>query len=211
MTDAQPVRRPGGRAARVRRSVHQAVAELLAERPYEEVTIAAVAERSGVHQATVYRRWGTMTALVEDVVNEVLSRESPVPDTGSLRGDLTAYAVKAAADLASPMGAVYLRASALGAAAPAEAPARGPRPLDERGRQLQAMLDRAAARGEPALDVLTLLDVVLAPMYLRLLMGGRPPDERLARTLVDRLLVLAGHAPPAGHGEPGEHGGPEGG
>ncbi|WP_026328724.1 TetR/AcrR family transcriptional regulator [Streptomyces sulphureus] len=191
MIERQPVRRPGGRSARVRTAVHTAVTELLAEKALEEVTIAAVAERSGVHQTTLYRRWGTMSALVDDVVNEVLSRGSPVPDTGSLRGDLTAFAVKAAADLATPMGAVYLRAVAVGIGAPEDAQDGAHSGLLAREEQLQGMLDRATARGETAPTVLDLLEVVLAPMYFRLLMFRVPPDEQQARTLVDRLLRLA--------------------
>lgn len=193
MTERQPARRPGGRTARTRAAAHKAVTELLSEKPVEEVTIAAVAERSGVHQATLYRRWGTMAALVDDVVNEVLSRGSPLPDTGSLRGDLTAYAVKAAADLATPMGAVYLAAVAFGTSSPEEAGADAHSSFQVREQQLQDMLDRATDRGETPPTVLEVLEVVLAPMYLRVLMLKVPPDERQAHVLVERLLTLIPH------------------
>lgn len=190
MAETRPARRPGGRTARLRVAVHRAVTELLAEKALEDVTVPAVAERSGVHQATIYRRWGTMTTLVDDVVTEVLSRGSPVPDTGSLRDDLTAFAVKAAADLASPMGAVYLRAVALGAGSAEHARDGDHSGFLTRLRQLRSMLDRAAAREEAVPTVQDLLDVVLAPMYFRLLMFEQPPDEQQARALVERLLAL---------------------
>jgi AcrR family transcriptional regulator len=187
-TDPAAKRRPGGRTARVRAAVHQAVTELLAEHPPEDVTIAAVAQRSGVHQATVYRRWGTMPALVDDVVAGVLEQGSPVPDTGSLRGDLTAFAVKAAHDLGTPMGAVYVRAVAYSVAAPDVDSGRPE--IRGRGRDLQVMLDRAARRGEPAPELEELLEVVLAPMYYRVLLTTEPPDEALALRLVERQLAL---------------------
>ncbi|GAA3546058.1 TetR/AcrR family transcriptional regulator [Amycolatopsis ultiminotia] len=190
MADPQPARRPGGRTARVRGAVHRAVTELLAEKAPDEVTIAAVAERSGVHQATLYRRWGTMTGLVEDVVAEVLNRGSPIPDTGSLRGDLSAFAVNAAAGLASPMGTVYLRAIALGVGPAEGAPDGGHPGFDARAQQLQEMLDRATARGEPVPTLPDLLEVVLAPMYFRALLLKQPPDEEQAHAVVDRLLAL---------------------
>ncbi|MEV1246343.1 TetR family transcriptional regulator [Nonomuraea sp. NPDC050022] len=60
----EPVRRPGGRSARVRTAVHEAVLDLLRKEDWDSLSLARVAERSGVHQATLYRRWGTLGALI---------------------------------------------------------------------------------------------------------------------------------------------------
>ena len=62
----------------------------------------------------------------------------------------------------------------------------------ERERQLQTMLDRAAARGEsvPTLD--ELLEPVVAPLYFYALFIEPMPAKQASR-LVDRLLdVVAG-------------------
>lgn len=194
MSANQPgAKRPGGRTAQVRAAVHQAVTELLAGAAPEDLTIAEVAQRSGVHQATIYRRWRTLAALLDDVVTAALERETPMPDTGSLRGDLTAYAMKVASDLASPIGAVYLRAVAHSVAAPDVDPAR-PEWLG-RGQDIQQMLDRATARGEPAPGLEELVEVVLAPMYYRVLLAGRTPDEAQARRVVERQLTLCDQRP----------------
>jgi AcrR family transcriptional regulator len=182
------VQRPGGRTARVRAEVHRAVIDLLTESAPEDLTIAAVAQRSGVHQATIYRRWGTISALIDDLVTDVLERSSPIPDTGSLRGDLTAYALKAARDLASPMGVVYVRAIAHSVATSEVDPDRPE--WHDRGQRLQQMLDRASARGEATPELEELLEVVLAPMYFRVLLAGRAPDAVQARRLVERQLAL---------------------
>ncbi|MHC4910396.1 MAG: TetR/AcrR family transcriptional regulator, partial [Planctomycetota bacterium] len=50
-----PVRRTGGRSARVRASVLGATADLLREVGYGALTFDEVALRSGVHKTTVYR------------------------------------------------------------------------------------------------------------------------------------------------------------
>ena len=92
MTQQQTMQRPGGRSARVRDAVHEAVLALLRDRSWEELSIPAVADRSGVHQATIYRRWRSMPVLLDDVVAEHVTRSFALPDTGSLRGDLLAYA-----------------------------------------------------------------------------------------------------------------------
>ena len=189
------MQRPGGRSARVREAVHEAVLVLLRERSWEDLGIAAVAERSGVHQATIYRRWRSMPALLDDVVAEHLMRSAPLPDTGSLRGDLEAYAEGVTHGLTGPFRLLILRAAMVDlrtGGAPGLAGA-----LTERSRQLQAMLDRARARGEaaPALD--DLIEIVLAPLYFDALFG-RPGGPARAPRLVERLLAVSAGAGDAG-------------
>ncbi|MEV7013374.1 TetR/AcrR family transcriptional regulator C-terminal ligand-binding domain-containing protein [Streptosporangium sp. NPDC051022] len=186
----QPVQRPGGRSARVRTAVHEAVLDLLREDGWDDLNIALVAERSGVHQATIYRRWGTLNGLIDDVVHERLSQGSPVPDTGTLRGDLEAYALRLADDVAGPMASLYLRAAMLGSRGP-----EGETYMLNRAVQLQAMLDRAAARGERPPTLLELLEVVIAPLYYHAVFFNRPVGPDHARSLVDRLLALCGSSP----------------
>jgi AcrR family transcriptional regulator len=183
-----PVRRPGGRTARVRTAVHQAALDLLADHDWDQLSLPVVAQRAGVHPATLYRRWGTVPALLDDVVTEQLSRASAVPDTGTLRGDLERYAIQAARDVAGPLGIVFLRAATL--ATRSDQARSSPPYMARRGVQLQAMLDRAAARGESPPTLVELLEVVLAPLYFHALFFNRPADADHARTLVDRLLTL---------------------
>ncbi|MEV1246478.1 TetR/AcrR family transcriptional regulator [Nonomuraea sp. NPDC049750] len=181
----QQARRPGGRSARVRQQVHEAVLDLLSEQDWHSLSIPQIAERSGVHQATVYRRWGTLEALVDDVVMERLSQESPVPDTGSLRGDLEAYAVQLAADVAGPLGALYIRAAQISTRTHEHQTY-----LTDRAVQLQDMLERAAKRGEGSTDLLEFMEVIIAPVYYHAMFFNRPIGPDHARTLVDRLLRL---------------------
>lgn len=195
-------RRTGGRSARVRAAVHQAVTELLAEEGVEAVTVAEVAARSGVHPTSLYRRWGTVEALVLDVAVSRVSAQSPIPDTGSLRNDLFSYASQAAADVGRPDGLAFLRAvitaadsansTAADSASGAAADSADPRLpfLAARGAQIQTMLDRAAERGEPPLDYTDVLDGILAPIYLRLLFGIGGVDDAYLTRLVDHLLTV---------------------
>src|SRR5271163_4716373 len=171
-------RRTGGRSARVVAAVHDAVNELVGQGNPRQVTVAEIAERAGVNPTSIYRRWGTLEALVLDVEAARLQINSPIPDTGTLRGDLLAYATRAAKDIARPGGLAFLQA-VLGVSEESE-PLRSA-PLRERGAQIQAMLDRARDRGEPALDQTDVYDCVLAPIYLRTLFGvGGLTKSRLA-------------------------------
>jgi AcrR family transcriptional regulator len=167
----------------VRARVHAAVIELLADRRLEEVTLPRVAERAGVHQATVYRRWGNIAALVDDVVAERLGEMAPIPDTGTLRGDLELAAIRFA-EVIAPLGSVMIRAAAL-SAPNADAPIT----LNTRATQLQAMLDRAVERGETTPTLTELLEGITAPLYFHELFFGHPAGAEHAKALVDRLLI----------------------
>ncbi|WP_263656547.1 TetR/AcrR family transcriptional regulator [Nonomuraea aurantiaca] len=192
MVEQQPARRPGGRSARVRAAVHRAVTDLIAERGHGNFTVGDVASRAGVADTSVYRRWGTLEALVTDVAITWLTATSPIPDTGSLEGDLRAYAAGVARDVTGPEGLAVLRlVIALSTAGEAGVRARDAF-VAERGRQLQGMLDRARDRGEHPPEGLDILDHLLAPMYVRILFGTGPLTPDYVNALVDRLLVRPG-------------------
>jgi AcrR family transcriptional regulator len=180
--------RPGGRSARNKAAVFEAAAGLLAERGHEAVTMTDIAERAGMAATSLYRRWGDVRALMMEVAVEKLMRERPLPDTGSLRGDLLAWARPIATSLASREGSSFFRA-VIATTTPAGADGSSRRAaLDRRRKQMELMLERARRRGEKAPDVAELLDYVLAPLYMRALFG-RPVSKAVADRLVDRLLA----------------------
>lgn len=181
------MQRPGGRTARVRTAVHDAVVSLLDELPFEAITVPLIAERSGVHQATLYRRWGTTSEILNDAISARFASSAPVPDTGTLRSDLLSYASMVASDLEKVLVPLVLRAALLEVRAGSP---RQPSPaFVERTRELQAMLSRASARGEAAPTLDELLEVVVAPIYFRALFTAPMPAQD-AEHLVDRLLDI---------------------
>ncbi|MGW0687570.1 TetR/AcrR family transcriptional regulator [Streptomyces sp. NPDC002754] len=188
MNEPQRARRPGGRSARVGAQVHQAVTELISERGYGNFTVGEVAARAGVADSSIYRRWGSLETLLTDVALTRLNTRSPMPDTGSLAGDLRTYAAQVAREITGPDGPAVLHlAVALSSSGPQGLEA-GDVLRAERTRQLESMLDRARERGEHAPDALDVLDHVLAPMYIRVLFGMGPLAPDYVEGLVDRLL-----------------------
>ncbi|TYK44378.1 TetR/AcrR family transcriptional regulator [Actinomadura decatromicini] len=188
MDERQGARRPGGRGARVAAAVHQAVTDLIGERGYGTFSVGDVAARAGVADSSIYRRWGNLENLLSDVALTRLNARSPMPDTGSLVGDLRAFAANVAREITGPDGLALLRlAVALSSNGPQGLRARDDL-LAERARQLRSMLDRARERGEDAPDALDVLDHVLAPMYIRVLFGVEPLTPDYVDGLVDRLL-----------------------
>ena len=175
-------------SARVVAAVHGAVNELVGEGNPGDITVGEIAERAGVNPTSIYRRWGTLEALMLDVEEARVEVRSPVPNTGTLRGDLLAYARQAAREISRPGGMAFLRAVL---ALRQSGDTRHDGPLRKRAVQLQAMLDRASDRGESAPALNDVLDCILAPIYGRAIFAaGEPREEHLA-LFVDRALASA--------------------
>ncbi|MFJ1752781.1 TetR/AcrR family transcriptional regulator [Kitasatospora sp. NPDC088134] len=189
MNERQQSRRPGGRSARVGAQVHQAVTELIGERGYGNFTVGEVAARAGVADSSIYRRWGSLETLLTDVALTRLNARSPMPDTGTLAGDLRTYAAQVAREITGPDGPAVLHLAVALSGSGEQGVRAGQELRAERTRQLQSVLDRARERGEDAPDALDLLDHVLAPMYVRVLFGMVPLAPEYVDGLVDRLLL----------------------
>jgi AcrR family transcriptional regulator len=72
------------------RAILRAATDLLAERGLAGMSMEEVAARAGVGKATVYRRWRSRGALALDAFMAEFQALQPLPDTGTLRGDLLA-------------------------------------------------------------------------------------------------------------------------
>lgn len=179
--------RPGGRTARTRSLVLGAAVELLAEIGYEQFSIELVAERAGVHKTTVYRRWPTKVDLIADATRERSRNDVPVPDTGTLAGDLRALARSVAANLRSP--AVHRMTSNIITASSASPDlANGTSEFwAERLTLMRVIVERANARGEitGSPDPNLIIEAVVGALYLRLLFTGEPIDNGTADAIAD--------------------------
>jgi AcrR family transcriptional regulator len=111
--NTQQGRRPGGRSAVVLASIRKAVEELVAERGSERVTMPMVAERAGVNHSSIYRRWGDVQTMINDLATYRLDPNRPLPASGDLRADLTAWAQEMVEHYRRrPANAALLRAGA---------------------------------------------------------------------------------------------------
>jgi AcrR family transcriptional regulator len=167
---------------------------VLAELGYDGMTIDMVAARAGSARATVYRRWPTKADLVLDAVAR-LSRGDvhldELPDTGSLRGDMTAMIVPLSDEeqqvriravsglLALANGDERLAGAATGA---------GVGPWIEVNRIL---IQRAIDRGEfPPGDVATLAEVI-PTMVVSRAAQRLPITREWSIALIDGVIIPA--------------------
>jgi AcrR family transcriptional regulator len=183
--DREVRRRPGGRSARVAAAVREATDALLIDRGPGGFTVADIARRAEVNPTSIHRRWGSVEAVILEVEAARLTETSPLPDTGTLRGDLLAYARAAVTDVTSPGRLAFLQAL-IGARDASDQQRRAP--LLQRAAQLQTMLDRATDRGEPSLHYTAVVDCIIAPIYLRYLLGMEL-DEPDLELFVERAIT----------------------
>ncbi|MEU0502305.1 TetR/AcrR family transcriptional regulator [Nocardia sp. NPDC005998] len=188
MTSKQPTARIRKSPEQVRSAVHQAVIDLLSAPGGAELTIPAIAQHAGVNHTSVYRRWGSREALLADVVTTRLERDWPLKDTGTLRGDLTAWAQAGVASIRTPEGRLLVRAVALSMPSSADAQAERAQHFQRRLHAIERIRERAVARGENPPPVEQILDQLIAPLYLRAIFGIDPPASGYPELLVDRLL-----------------------
>ena len=179
--------RPGGRTAKTKAAVFEAVTALVAERGHAAVSMTDIAERAGVAATSLYRRWGDVRVLIMEVATEQLMRDHPLPDTGSLAGDLRKWARTIATGLKDPAGSSFFRAfvaTAMSEGSPSEMRTAA---MQGRIEQIMTMLERARKRGEKPPTIADVMDHLLAPLYARALFG-KPASEAFAEQLVKRLL-----------------------
>jgi AcrR family transcriptional regulator len=189
----QPASRSTGRPRdpRVDRSILEAALELLADGGPEALTIEAVAARAAVARTTVYRRWHARDELVLAVLDDVAARLMPAPNLGDTRADLIAVIDTAVRVLTStPIGRLM---AALVSELPRNAElaqAFRRHLVDVRRRELNAVLERGLARGDLRADVDTdaAPDLLIGPVYYRVLLAGQRPGRRYAEQVVDAFL-----------------------
>jgi AcrR family transcriptional regulator len=186
----------GGQRGRPRsqeadRAIMTATVDLLASRGLAAMSIEEVAARAGVGKATIYRRWSSKGLLALDAFVTSFAEQQPLPDTGTLRGDLiAALTAWVRAVTQTSMGSLL---TGLIAEAQHDEELRAAwrdRVLEPLRSQHRIMLDRAVARGEiPAtVDQEVVLDLFFGAAQHRLLLGHLPLTDEFIREVVDVIL-----------------------
>ncbi|EJL84895.1 transcriptional regulator [Polaromonas sp. CF318] len=181
-------KRPGGRSAQVQAVVRKALEELIAQEGRDKVTVPAVAERAGVSASSIYRRWGDVNGLLDETATHRLDPNRPLPETGDLKAELTAWALELINHLNKPGNASLLKAAA------ALAGTEETNCLKNRRNEATVLVKRAQARGDTTPTVQQVLDHMMAPIIYRLIFGAGV-EPALAEQLADELFVLAGVQP----------------
>lgn len=181
--NAKTTPRPGGRSARVQAAVHQAVQALDAEITRADLTVPMIAERAGVTPSTIYRRWGTLAEVLSDVALGSLRAETAPVDTGTVLGDLQAWAEQYLDEMTSTVGLTMmhdvLASNRADLSCQCSVLVAG---------QIRQIVERGVARGEAVPEVAAFMDAVVAPIVYRALFGPAPQTLEQVRGMVARCV-----------------------
>ena len=177
--------------ADIRALVMPAVIDELARWGVERFSVVAMAERHRLDPAMIHRYWGDRQRLIIDAAIADVESWGSVADTGSLRGDLEAFARSVTDRINTEVGRTFLRAMAMGR----------PGHHDEDTRMkfwqvrfavVRGVVDRARERGElrEGVDTLAAVQIVMAPLQIRALYTDAPVDDDFCAAIAD----LAWHA-----------------
>ena len=182
-------------------AIRQAVVQELAAAGYGRLSIEAVARRAGVGKTAVYRRWSSKLDMVLEMVTDVAGQSLPMPDTGSLRGDLEFVLRIAARALRHPMASQIIPDLLAEAARNPQIAHTLQDALLANQREIGVrLIGRAVERGElpPGTDPEAAVDLIVGPLYWRLAVARAPlPDAYLSRLAASIAAALvAGFAAP---------------
>jgi AcrR family transcriptional regulator len=190
----QPLKPGPGRPRRLAtgHSILKATREILAEVGVHGLTVEGVAARSGVAKTTIYRRWRSKEDLALAALLEVIREEPPARHLGSTRAALSGYLGQVIKNVNSRLYGRILRGLISELAIDREL-ARGFREqvLARRIAAIRGLLARGIERGElrPDLDTELAVDLLLGPIYYRLLMSGEPLTNAFVDRLVDAMMA----------------------
>lgn len=183
------MRPPDPRTVRSRESALTAARALLIDQGLAGITHGAVAARSGLSRATLYRLWPEPADLVRATLTLHIERARPA-STGDLRADLCAALSAARAMLHEPVTEQGMRVMIERAGVdPAFAEVK--EALYQAGtRSVREILTAAVDRGElPArLDVDLGVDLLLGPLFFRRLVAHRAFGDDHVHAVVDDFL-----------------------
>jgi AcrR family transcriptional regulator len=177
------------RSSEANDAILTAAIALVREMGYDDVTVEAIAERAGVGKATIYRRWPSKEPLVAEAIGRIV-RVIPIPDTGTLRGDLRLLMRSAARMYGDP--ATRLLLSGLVAAMSRNASIATAVRSGFVGTWRSAVaqvVERAAERGDlrRGVDAGFVNDLLSGPLLHRFLIEGDEIDEAFTRRVVDTV------------------------
>jgi AcrR family transcriptional regulator len=165
------------------------------------LTVEAVAARSGVAKTTIYRRWRDKWELALDAVMiDMLPQLDDPVDVGDTRKELLTFVNSVVKMLATPPYGPAMQGLVSRIATDADlGRVYREQVVQPRRARLAPVIQRGIARGDlrPDTDVGLVHELLVGPLFYRLLFSGAPLDRNLGRRLVD--AILAGFAPRPDH------------
>lgn len=181
-------------------AVLAAAENLFGAKGYAGTSIEAIAKKAGVGKQTIYRWWPTKAHLASEIYEHLAPSSRITPNTGKLGSDIEAMLVP----LFKAYDAGPAAALLSGLIAEAQSGNSSVRDFqqgffDRRRAVTVSIFQKARDRGEMPqnADIDLLSDMLIGTIWMRLLAGHAPTDERFAKALTANLLAAAFAEPPS--------------
>jgi AcrR family transcriptional regulator len=166
-----------------------ATIELLRRDGYSGLRVEAVAARAGVAKSTLYRRWPSKSTVVAAAIERLYLGHVAVPDTGDLRQDLIALLTNSYEVLIVGPGRIFSDLIRESGGAP-DLVQLITETMHARRRFYRQIFNRAIARGDlaPEIDTDLAIDLLVGPLWVRLLVTSQPISKTAVKDIVDSVL-----------------------
>jgi AcrR family transcriptional regulator len=185
---------PDGRLSRLdaerEAAILQATYEMLGEVGYAGLRFDAVAARARASKATLYRHWRGKAQLVVDAIRTCHDSTGPLPDTGTLRGDLVAW-FTAMAEMTAGADGPLLAGLVMAMHTDPELAAEIRRLRESKGPLAATICARAEARGElrPGYNADLIDEIIPGQLFMHSFARGGPLDAAFIDHLVDDIIL----------------------
>lgn len=167
----------------------EAALATLAEVGYMRLRLDALAARAGVAKTTILRRWPSKAAIAAAAVQRLALQTVDVPESGDLREDLRAMLGNAVVTFGEGDGR-FVPAMMRESGHHAEIADLLATVIRTRRAAYRRVLNRAIARHDldPDIDQEVVIDLLVGPLWTRLLITREPVTHALVDEIVDVVL-----------------------
>ncbi len=173
------------------RAILESTLAILAQKGYSALTIESIAATAKVSKQTIYRWWSSKAAIVLEALITHAQERLPVPNTGSVRGDLEVLLNATLHELAQQSGPIVRGLMAEAQLDPEFGQAFREDFIARRRQVLFEILCRGQKRGEirATVDLELTVDLFYGPIWYRLLNQHAPLDENFAQHLLGQIFT----------------------
>lgn len=172
--------RPGRpRSATARKSILNATRRLLTQMPMAELSIEAIAKRAGVGKTTIYRWWPNKAAIAMEAFAEQPGLQHIAPTTATAGEGITRQLENLVRQLRGQNGRIIAGVIAEGQSDQTALDMLYEKFLKDRLDALYGLIEQGKENGEfnPAISTEIALDMLLGPLFLRVLSGEHGIDN----------------------------------
>lgn len=180
------------RSEETRKLILETTLALLKTESLQAISIEGIARKAGVRKATIYRWWSSKVSLVIDAFVEHHVIKTPMRHDLPPKEAIAKHMRSLARQYSGWGGRLVAQILAEAQSNPAIRREFHERFHNSRRDMVRGVLEKWQAGGSisPDVDVEILMDVLYAPIYMRLLIGHAPLSSRFMAKLQDYLLPL---------------------